>query len=141
VAGADIRFSTQKTFDRDQLIALYEDAGWTAYTDEPDRLVRAISNSTHVVSAWDGERLVGLARVISDGEHIVYAQDLLVHSSYRRRGLGSALLRKALEPFQHVRQTVLVADDSPEMRAFYQSLGFEMAGRSGLVTFMRCKTH
>ncbi|MDI7278205.1 MAG: GNAT family N-acetyltransferase [Anaerolineae bacterium] len=136
-----IRFSTEKTFDKDQLVALYEDVGWTAYTDEPERLMRAIRNSTHVVSAWDGARLVGLARVISDGEHIVYAQDLLVVRSHRRCGLGTALLRKVLEPFQQVRQTVLVTDDSPEMRAFYHALGFEMASRSGMATFMRYKTH
>lgn len=134
-----IRFDTDKTFDRGQLIALYEDAGWTAYTRNPERLERAIANSTRVVTAWDGERLVGLARVLSDGEHIVYAQDLLVLRAYRRQGLGSALLRKALEPFEHVRQAVLVTDNSPEMRAFYRALGFEEATRAGMATFMLCR--
>ena len=134
-----IRFETGKTFGREQLLALYEDVGWTAYTEDPERLERAIANSTLVVSAWDGERLVGLARVLSDGEHIVYAQDLLVLRAYRRQGLGSALLRRALQPFEHVRQTVLVTDNSPEMRAFYRALGFENATRAGMATFMRCK--
>ncbi len=136
-----IRFSTDKAIDRAQLLALYDDAGWTAYTEDPDRLVRAVADSTHVVSAWDGDRLVGLVRVISDGEHIVYAQDLLVLKEYRRRGLGSTLLRRVLEPFAHVRQTVLVTDNNPEMRAFYLALGFEMSTRSGMVAFMRCKAH
>jgi ribosomal protein S18 acetylase RimI-like enzyme len=134
-----MRFDTDKTFDRGQLMALYEDAGWTAYTRNPERLERAIANSTRVVTAWDGERLVGLARVLSDGEHIVYAQDLLVLRAYRRQGLGSALLRKALQPFEHVRQTVLMTDNSPEMRGFYRALGFEEARRSGMTVFMRCK--
>jgi len=136
-----IHFRTDKAFDRAQLLALYDDAGWTAYTEDPERLERAIANSTHVVSAWDGDRLVGLARAISDGEHVVYAQDLLVLRAYRRRGLGSDLMRRVLEPFEQVRHTVLVTDNNPEMRAFYLALGFEMASRSGMVTFMRCKTH
>lgn len=135
-----ITFRTVKVFDRAQLLVLYNDAGWTAYTEEPERLEHAIANSTHVVSAWDGDRLVGLARVISDGEHIVYAQDLLVLKEYRRRGLGSALLRRVLQPFVHVRQTVLITDKSPEMLGFYQSLGFEMAGRSGIATFISLKS-
>lgn len=136
---AGIRFRSEKPIDLAQLLALYRDAGWTAYTDEPDRLARAVANSTHVVTAWDGERLVGLARVISDGEHVVYVQDLLVLREYRRRGLGSALLRKVLEPFSHVRQTVLLTDSNPEMLAFYRSLGFEMARRSGMAAFVRLK--
>lgn len=134
-----IRFETGKTFDRGQLLALYEDAGWTAYTEEPERLERAIANSTRVVSAWDGAQLIGLVRVLSDGEHVVYAQDLLVLREYRRQGLGTALLRRALQPFEHVRQTVLVADNSPEMRAFYRAQGFENASRAGMAAFMRCK--
>jgi GNAT superfamily N-acetyltransferase len=135
-----LRFSAEKTLDRGQLLALYEDAGWTAYTEDPERLERALANSTRVVSAWDGECLVGLARAISDGEHIVYVQDLLVLTSYRRRGLGSTLLRELLAPYEHVRQTVLLADDSPELGAFYRALGFEPARRSGMMAFVLLKT-
>lgn len=134
-----ISYRADKTFDRKGLLELYEDVGWTAYTDEPERLERAIAQSAHVVSAWDGDRLVGLARVVSDGEHIVFAQDVLVLRAYRRRGLGRELLRRVLEPFQHVRQTVLVADNAPELRAFYAGLGFEMASRIGMSAFMRLK--
>ena len=65
-----ISYRADKTFDRKGLLELYEDVGWTAYTDEPERLERAIAQSAHVVSAWDGDRLVGLARVVSDGEHV-----------------------------------------------------------------------
>lgn len=137
--GGAIRFCSEKELDAEQLLALYQDAGWTAYTDEPERLRRAVANSTHVVTAWDGDSLVGLARVISDGEHIVYAQDLLVRREYRRRGLGSALLRRVLEPFAHVRQTVLLTDNNPEMQAFYRSLGFQMARRSGIAAFLRLR--
>lgn len=136
-----ISFRTEKTFDRNKLLALYEDAGWTAYTEDPVRLERALANSTHVVSAWDGERLVGLARVISDGEHIVYTQDLLVLRDYRRRGLGRELLRRVLEPFAHVRQAVLVTDNAPETRGFYTSLGFEMASRIGMAAFLHLRAH
>ncbi len=137
MADEGIRFDTSKAIDPVQLLALYRDVGWTTYIEEPERLVHAVANSTRVVTAWDGDRLVGLARVISDGEHIVYAQDLLVLEGYRRRGLGSALLRKVLEPFAHVRQTVLVTDDTPEMRAFYRSQGFEMIRRSGMAAYAR----
>ena len=53
--------------EKEQIISLYDDAGWTAYTDEPDLLMEAIKNSLKVWTLWDGEKLIGLARTVGDG--------------------------------------------------------------------------
>ena len=45
----------------------------------PDKLVRAFNNSSHVISAWDENRLVGLVRAIDDGETIAFIHYLLVY--------------------------------------------------------------
>ena len=58
--------------EKDQVLALYEDAGWTAYTDEPDLLMKAIENSLKVWTLWDGEKLIGLARTIGDGLSLIH---------------------------------------------------------------------
>ena len=77
---------------REQLLELYADAGWAAYTREPDRLERAVRQSLAVYTAWDGERLVGLIRAVGDGETILYVQDILVLGRYQRQGIGRALV-------------------------------------------------
>lgn len=106
------------------VLELYDSVGWTAYTRDPQRLERALAGSAHVVSARAGERLVGLARVISDGATIAYLQDVLVSPELHQQGIGRRLVEAAFEPFSTVRQKVLLTDDDPAQRAFYTALGF-----------------
>lgn len=124
----------------EQLATLYTSVGWTSYTDQPEQLQRAVAGSSLVITAWEEENLLGLARVISDGETIAYLQDILVHAGHQRRGIGRELFIRAVTPFAHVRQKVLLTDDEPGQRAFYESLGFTEirdVGSSALRSFVR----
>lgn len=95
-----------------------------AYTNSPDLLSQAIKNSSFVVSAWNEDgKLVGLARTISDDATICYLQDILVHPDFQGTGIGRVLFEQVKGRYQHVRQTVLITDDEPQQRSFYQSLG------------------
>ena len=102
--------------------------GWTVYTANPERLERAVQNSSFVLAARSNNQLVGLARVLSDDVSIMYLQDILVSPLYQRNGVGRALLERCLERFSHVRQKVLLTDNRPEQKAFYRSLGFHNIG-------------
>jgi ribosomal protein S18 acetylase RimI-like enzyme len=116
--GSDLPF--------DQLLDLYNSVGWRNYTSEEQRdlLPRALHNSTYVISAWDQDRLVGLARGLSDDVSIFYLQDILIHPEYQRKGVGRQLLTNCLERFRHVRQKVLLTDDEEKQLLFYESLGY-----------------
>jgi predicted GNAT family acetyltransferase len=83
-------------------------------------LRRSFEQSRHVVFAWDGDRVVGMARLLSDGVCNAYLLDVWTSSSHRRRGIATAMVRMLIEevPGQHVG---LQTDDA---RAFYASLGF-----------------
>ena len=123
-----------------ELVRLYNAVGWTRYTKDPEQLVRAAAGSSLVISAWEHGRLLGLARVISDGETIAYLQDILVDPEHQRRGIGRELFIRAATPFAHVRQKMLLTDDEPGQRAFYESLGFteiREVGGSALRSFVR----
>ncbi|GLY67560.1 GNAT family N-acetyltransferase [Amycolatopsis taiwanensis] len=108
----------------DELLALYQAVGWSAYTDSPDLLQAGVAGSSYVVTARQGGKLVGLARAMSDGATICYLQDVLVHPDAQRRGIGRALVRAVLDRYRNVRQKVLLTDDEPGQRAFYESLGY-----------------
>jgi GNAT superfamily N-acetyltransferase len=104
---------------------LYESVGWTAYTRDPAVLEKALAGSSFVVAARsDDGALVGLARVISDDATICYLQDILVHPDHRHAGVGRALVERVKRRYAHVRQTVLITDDEPAQRAFYEATGF-----------------
>ncbi len=122
-AGADINL--------DAVMSLYSAVGWTAYTDRPEVLAAALAKSHHVVLAHDGPVLIGLARVISDGASIAYLQDVLVHPDHQRSGVGSALVEAVMAPYSAVRQKVLLTDDEPGQRAFYEASGYRQVGQPG----------
>lgn len=85
-----------------------------------DALRRSFDNSQHVVFAWSGDQIVGMARLLSDGVCNAYLLDVWTSSKHRRHGIGSRMVRHLLElvPGQHVG---LQTDDA---LAFYGSLGF-----------------
>jgi GNAT superfamily N-acetyltransferase len=124
----------------DDVLALYEAVGWTAYTREPDTLRAAVRGSSFVVAAQRAGRLIGLARAVSDDASIAYLQDVLVHPDAQRGGVGRALVTAFCERYAHVRQLVLLTDDEPAQRAFYEALGFTEirdAGTGSLRAFVR----
>lgn len=119
-----MELSTTKLPSRQQILSLYDSVGWSAYTDDPEVLIQALANSTFAVYAYDQQQqLAGLIRVISDNATICYVQDILVRPSAQRSGIGRALFDAVLKKFQHVRQLVLITDDMPQQRAFYESMG------------------
>jgi GNAT superfamily N-acetyltransferase len=106
------------------VLSLYESVGWTVYTRDPERIRRALAGASYVAAAFAGERLVGIVRAISDDVTITYLQDLLVHPDAQRSGVGASLMTAVGQRYAHVRQHVLLTDDEPGQRAFYENVGF-----------------
>jgi GNAT superfamily N-acetyltransferase len=121
---SDVRFETNPTLTADELVSLYRSVGWSAYTEDPATLAAAIAGSSFVVVARRGVRLVGLARAVSDDASICYLQDVVVAPFERRRGIGRQLVATVLDRYHHVKQKVLLTDDEPGQRLFYESLGY-----------------
>lgn len=86
----------------------------------PDALRRSFEQSRHIAFAWDGDRLVGMARLLSDGVCNAYLVDVWTASAYRRRGIATAMIQRLLDevPGQHVG----LQTDSAQ--GLYESLGF-----------------
>jgi GNAT superfamily N-acetyltransferase len=81
--------------------------------------------------------LIGLIRLVGDGLTIIYIQDILVLENHQRQGIGRALMNETLEHYPDVRQKVLMTDDTPKTRAFYQSLGFSPCDDGRSIAFMK----
>jgi ribosomal protein S18 acetylase RimI-like enzyme len=86
-----------------------------------EALRRSFEQSQHVALARDGERVVGMARLLSDGVCNAYLVDVWTASSHRRQGIASQMIQALLDevPGQHVG---LQTDDAQEL---YRALGFE----------------
>lgn len=131
------RIDKGKNISRDQILSLYQDAGWTSYTADMPSLMKAIEGSLYVATAWHGDELVGLLRAVGDGYVIVYLQDILVRQSFKRKGIGSMLVTEMLQDYSTVRQIVLLTDDTEETRGFYEAMGMQSCDHGEIVAFAR----
>jgi GNAT superfamily N-acetyltransferase len=107
--------------DADAVFKLLEQAQWwTGLT--PESLERALRNSL-CFSLIEGNRQIGLARVITDYVTYAYLCDVYIMEEHRGQGLGSWLIRSVLEhpDLKHLKRVALVTHDA---QTFYLGLDF-----------------
>lgn len=119
-----INYKKNAQIDIRELENLYSSVGWTAYTNDLDTLEKAINNSLVVITAWRNDKLVGLIRAIGDGYTILYIQDILVRPDFQNKNIGTNLMTRILNEFNDVRQKILLTEDAPNVRHFYEKFGF-----------------
>lgn len=133
-----IVYKETKVIQTDKVRELYLDAGWMAYTEKGNIINSIIPNALQVISAWEGEELVGLIRTVGDGVYIMYIQDILVKKAYQGRGIGSHLLQTVLSGNKQIPQKVLMTEDKEKTIKFYEKNGFtKVNGKETGVAFSR----
>ena len=120
-----IKITKERSVSIDDVLPLYQAVGWTNYTNQPQMLSQSLTHSLAVYLARDGEKIVGLVRLIGDGFSSVFVQDLLVLPSYQRQGIGSSLMKQALADYKDAYQVQLATEETEKTLGFYRSLGFE----------------
>lgn len=114
----------RKDLPIEMLFRLFLQAGWTQ-EDVPEELYRNFNrpfvHSTLVVSAWNGERLVGCVRALSDTVVRAILYDLVVDEEYRHRGIGSELVRRCMAKYPKA-EWLLQTEE--HIIPFYEGLGF-----------------
>ena len=108
--------------DLAQLLELYQ-ITWWAQDRTGDQVRRALEHSRPVISAWEGKRMVGFTRVISDLTYRATIWDVIVRPSHQGRGVGKLMMHRVLEhpDLRTVTNFVLLTKDQ---HAFYERLGF-----------------
>ena len=123
----DIQFSETRELPLECVLALYRANEWSS-AERPELLYKALVNSHSLVTAWDGQKLVGLGNAISDGYLVVYYPHLLVLPEYRGRGIGTRLMHMLMSRYDGFHQHALLADGRAIQ--FYRKWGFERAGQT-----------
>jgi GNAT superfamily N-acetyltransferase len=130
-----ITFSEQRDIAIEQILPLYESNGWSS-ARKPEALHQALLNSHALVSAWDGDVLVGIGNAISDGFLVVYYPHLLVKPEYQGQGIGQQIMEILKQRYEGMHMQMLVADGEAigfavaARVAFYQKCGFIRAGKT-----------
>jgi GNAT superfamily N-acetyltransferase len=87
---------------------------------DPGVIAKMLEHANLLVTAWDGEVLVGAARCFTDFAYVTYCSDLCVRAGYQRQGIGKELLRAVLRAAPC--RLVLLA--APKAVDYYPRIGF-----------------
>jgi N-acetylglutamate synthase-like GNAT family acetyltransferase len=132
-----ITFSTDRQkVDVSQLQNLLAIGAFWASQRTLSDLETAIQHSEPVVTAWDGERLVGFARATSDRVYRAVLWDVVIHPEYRGQGLGRTLVTTLLA-HPSVNQVERVYLMTSSQQGFYERLGFTENLTTTMVLFNR----
>lgn len=119
-----VTYTFERTFTQDQVQALFASVGWVS-AEHPSRPHKALMGSSAVVTAWDGPRLVGLARALDDGELVAYLHYVLVDPAYQGQGIASGLIAQMKERFRNYLYLEVMPKESKNV-TFYECQGFTL---------------
>lgn len=105
-----------------RIATLYRRAPLLRNTDNPERLWAAFEASSLVLTVWESDRIVGLARVLTDGVQTAVLCDLAVEPDVQGAGIGKRLIDEILTRLPGVE---LILRDSTLSAGFYERLGFQ----------------
>ncbi|WP_194774779.1 GNAT family N-acetyltransferase [Pararhodonellum marinum] len=89
---------------------------------EPDRLEQMLKQADLIITARNGEQLVGVARALSDFTYCTYLSDLAVHDAYQRLGIGKELIRQT-KLATGLAKLVLIS--APQAVDYYPKIGMQ----------------
>lgn len=120
-----ISYRTGNDLDLDEVIDLYRAStlGERRPVDSRDRMAAMMANANLVVTAWDGELLVGISRAFSDFAYVTYLSDLAVRLSHQRQGIGRELIERTRAKAGPDAYLTLLA--APKSVGYYAHVGFQ----------------
>ncbi len=119
-----IEYRSGNIITLDQMIELYNAStlGERRPAGDRERMAKMLANANLIVTAWDGEELVGIARSLTDFAFCTYLSDLAVRVSHQRRGIGRELIRMTRELAGEDAKIILLS--APKAVDYYPHVGF-----------------
>ncbi len=119
-----ITYRMGNELDLDRTIELYRAStlGERRPVDDRERMAAMLRNANLVVTAWDGELMVGISRALTDFSFVTYLSDLAVRVSHQRSGIGKELVRRTQAAAGPNAKLILLS--APAAEKYYPHVGF-----------------
>jgi len=109
--------------ETEQIVDLYNSSGINRPTSDKERIRKMYASSNLVITAWDKDKLVGIARSLTDFCYCCYLSDLAVRQEYQRQGIGKKLI--ALTKERTGEEVTLILLAAPSAIEYYPKIGLE----------------
>ena len=115
-------YTEEKKFTKEQVQQLFLSVNWIS-GEYPERLYKALMNSSTVLTVWDDEKLVGLTRVLDDTEMLAQIHYVLVDPAYQGKGIAGKMIEYVKEKYKDFMYINGMPEDKNNV-PFYEKHGF-----------------
>ena len=116
-----------KDLDYEKVVDIFYEVKFLKYSEKravyKETIEKAFRNSQYVVSAWDGDEMVGFTRVITDNSLFATIWNMLIKPSYQKKGVGKMLIQRCLDTFPELNFFLFSGEHSVD---FYKKNGFDV---------------
>jgi predicted N-acetyltransferase YhbS len=121
----EIDYKINVKIDLDKVIELYIDSTLGERRPVQDRqcMAQMMEEADLVVTAWDGDVLVGIARSLTDWCYCAYLSDLAVRLSYQKKGIGRQLVHRSQQALGPNATLILLS--APAAVDYYPRIGMQ----------------
>jgi GNAT superfamily N-acetyltransferase len=118
-----IQYRIDAIISAEQLADVFDRSGIRRPTGDKPRIQRMINAADVIVTAWNNETLVGVARAITDFSYCCYLSDLAVDREFQRQGIGAELVRRVQQLIGE--ESMLLLLSAPEAMDYYPKIGMD----------------
>jgi histone acetyltransferase (RNA polymerase elongator complex component) len=126
-----ITYKVNSKIEPHQLAELFRASGIRRPVDDLNRLKKMIENANLIITAWDGDKLVGIARALTDYSYCCYLSDLAIDRQYQHQGIGHELVAEVQKIIGE--ESMLLLLSAPEVKEYYPKIGFDNIDNAYLI--------
>jgi predicted N-acetyltransferase YhbS len=122
--NTEITYRFGNDLDLDQVIELYRRStlGERRPVDDRGVMDSMLKHGNLTITAWSGDKLVGISRSLTDFGYVAYLADLAVDAEYQKSGIGKRLIEETRLRLGPKAKVVLLA--APAAVDYYPRIGF-----------------
>ena len=127
----EIVYRVNPWLEAQEVAGLFKSAGLRRPVDDLKRIQRMLNLANLTIAAYHEDRLVGIARALTDFSYCCYLSDLAVAKEYQGRGIGRELIRRMKDMLGD--EVMLLLLSAPNAMSYYPHIGLERADNAWII--------
>ena len=120
--GLRFEYKINSPITAEEVAVVFQASGIIRPVDQLERIQRMIDHADITITVWDDDKLIGIARAITDYSYCCYLSDLAVDKAYQKRGIGKQLIKELQKQLNE--ETSLLLLSASNAMDYYPRVGF-----------------
>ena len=126
-----LEYKVNSPITAEEVAEVFRASGIKRPVDQLERLQRMIDHADIIITVWEDNKLIGIARAITDYSYCCYLSDLAVDKGYQKQGIGKQLIKELQKQLNE--ETSLLLLSAPDAMDYYPRLGFNQLENAFLI--------